>query len=190
MTFDEMVAGVVSLTGRPDKTVDIGRLINKAINFCCVEGNFARDVEEQAITVPVSSLLHSIPVADLTRFRKVAYMRPVNSNKLIQFAQVQDLFVNNKQRCDVYYVAGADIKVHVGTATTQLLVGYFQYPPILSGSNKFWLTDVSPYMIIDHAASSLFASVGEKEEAGRLFQLFSVAYDSARKDLRYGSDFG
>lgn len=191
MNFTQAVAEVSRLTKRPDLILDIRRAVNAAINFCCVEGNFARDLEEAAFAIDSTLYAQSLPLSGFTRWRKFAYIRPSNRKCFIEHLEASKIFAGGKESCDVYYVAGASVQFKLSTLSSELLIGYFQYPPELSdASSTFWLLEVSPFMIIDKAAAEIFSQIGNTTEATKHDQAFAIAFTSAVRDYKYGSNYG
>jgi hypothetical protein len=190
MNFTEIVDEVVRITARPDKRIDAGRAVNKAINFFCIEGNFQRDFDELLLPTNSTDYAFSISLADLPRFRKIHYISPVNSRCMLTRADPARIFSKGEKEQDVFYVAGEEIKVSVCHPTTHLKIGYYKFPPILSGVQTFWLSDISPFMIIDWAASDVFNNIGNPTEARKHETNAAMAFTSAQRDYKYGSNYG
>ena len=192
MNFTEVVAEVVSITKRPDKIADIRREVNKAINFCCLETNFANDFFEQELAVDSNSYNLTIDLLnDLTRFRKFIYIRPVDRTAMLCHINPAQAFKGGKERKDSYYVASSTAVIRLSAPTSSLIIGYMQYPPVLTDdSPDFWLLAISPYMVIDLAAAMVFKNIGNNEEYTTHYQQFTAAYASACRDYRLGQNYG
>lgn len=189
MNFTEAVNEVIAITKRPDKIGAIQREVNAAINFFCLEADFARDRTEQTIAISAASYAGNIAMSDLTRFRKVDCLRYADRNKFLSLLDPKYIFT--KEGCeitDVYYIAGSQINYKLANLSSSLLIAYYSFPPILAGTETFWLLDVSPYMVIDRVASKIFANIGDDASA-RTHAAFSLeAYTSAKRDYKYGSN--
>jgi hypothetical protein len=190
MNFNEVVTEVLRVAQRPDRILDARRAVNSAINFFCVEGNFARDLTEDSFDVSPTDYIHSIELSEFARFRKFRYIKPGNSNCVLENISPTEAFNMGRQRHNVYYVVGSEVKINLSGQTPNLLVGWFQYPPVLSGTQTFWLLEVSPYMVIDKACALLLHNLGDTTSAARHEQQATVAFISAQRDYKYGVDIG
>lgn len=191
MNFTEVVVEVSRLTKRPDLLLDIRREVNAAVNFCCIEGNFARDFDENSFAVSSTLYAQSLPLSSFLRWRKFAYVRPSNRKKYIDPLGADKIFANNTEQSDAYYIAGDNVQFKLCALSSALLIGWFKFPPTLTDAlPTFWLLDISPYMIINKAAASIFSQVGNTTETSKHEALFAVAFTSAVRDYKYGTNYG
>jgi hypothetical protein len=191
MNFTEIVNEVSSITKRPDKVVDIRREVNKAINFFCVEGTFARDRDELLVTLDANLCAQSIPLNQFTRFRKVEAIIVPYRKKPLDPTDPTKLFT--KDGCDLrdaFYLAGDSINISLSQTSATCKVGYFKYPQIFTGTDTFWLMEVSPFMIIDRAASTIFFNIGDDASGKYHKGLADEAFVSAKRDYKYGVNYG
>ena len=191
MNFTEVVTEVARLTSRPDKILDIQREVNAAINFCSIESNFARDLEENSYAINAVNLAQSLPLSGFLRWRKFAYIKPPAVKYYLTQRDPMLVFQNGVEDRNVYYVVGDEVKFSLCSPSATLLIGHFKYPPTLTdASPNYWLLEVSPYMIIHKAAASLFASIGNNTEAASNNAIFSAMLLSAQRDYKYGANYG
>lgn len=190
MNYTEAVNEVLGIVKRPDKLVDVQRAVNAAINFCCIEGNFARDRQEQTVPLDATAYAQNIQLSLLTRFRKVDCMRPSNRKEYLRHLDPSKLFVKGCEELDVYYIAGDQINLKLKTLATEMLIAYFSYPPVLLGTQTFWLLDTVPYMIIDRAAAQVFNAIGDDKSEATHRGYFMQAFESAKADFKYGVNYG
>lgn len=189
MNFTDVVNQVISISKRPDKVLDIRRMVNGAINFCCVEADFARDLVEDSYSISSSLYSQSLPLSTFQRFRKFQYVRPSNRTCYINPLSADKVFQRGGtcDSIDKYYVAGDNFVFQLGTLADNLIIGYFAYPiELTDAAPDFWLLEIAPYMIIDKAAAKLFGSIGDEKSATYHEGEFRIAFDSAKKDLKYG----
>lgn len=186
MNFDAVVQEVLGIIKRPDKITDVKREVNAAINFCCNESEFARDLVE--VSYPIDNTLYTqnIALSEFPRFRKFFYIKPPTVRYYLEPITPNRIFENCKEAVNSYYVAGDDVVIKTSSLHATLLIGYYRYPSVLSGANTFWLLDASPYMIIDRAAAKVFANMGDDASAKKHEAFFNLAWLSARKDLASG----
>lgn len=187
MNFTEAVTEVVSITKRPDKQKDIEREVNKAINFYCIEANFARDRDEITLPLDANLFAQSVALSQFTRFRKVeALYLPYSKDPLTETDPAKIVSACGKDLLDVFYVGGDNLHIKQSQQAASVRVSYFKYSPVLTGTDTFWLLDVSPYMIIDKAASAIFFNIGD-DTSGRFHKVAAdEAYISAKRDYKYG----
>lgn len=191
MNFTQVVDAVVDITKRPDKRTAIEREVNSAINFCTIEGNFARDIIEDVYSIDPSQYAQSLPLTTFTRWRKFAYIKMPTAKHYIDPVDPSKLFEKNQERKDVYYVVGDGIKFRLCRLSSSLYIGHFTYPPVLTDANpNYWLLDVSPYMIIAKAAQAIFSEVGNSTEASAQGGIFATMFLSAQRDYKYGANYG
>lgn len=191
MNFTQAVAEVVSITARPDKLADIKRNVNSAINFCCIEGNFVRDLVEDSYVIDPGLTAQSLPLSDFLRWRKFAYIKAPASKHYVTNRDPSKIFESNKEAKDVYYVVGDEVKFSLCNVSPSLLIGHFTYPPTLTDlAPTHWLLEVSPYMIIHKAAAALFSDVGNTTETTKHEGLFATMFLSACRDYKYGANYG
>jgi hypothetical protein len=187
MNFTEVVNEVLSIVKRPDKINDIRREVNAAINFCCNETELARDLMESSIVISSSLYTQNLALSDFTRFRKFCYLKPPAVKWYLTPTTPAKVFDNCSEACNSYYIAGSDVVIKTAALYGSLLAGWYTYPPVLTDMvPTFWLLDASPYMIIDRAASKVFANIGDDASANKHMALFVPAWLSARRDLASG----
>jgi len=162
MNFNAVVAAVLDITKRPDKTADTERAVNAALSFFCLKDSFAQDLIEQTLAIDPSKFGDTISLASLTRFRRfkyikvtgvLGYLQPIGADKVFTGGSVM------QKNC--YYVAGTNLTYILPAQASSLEVGYYTYPSILSGNNTHWMLDMFPNIIINRAAANIFKSIGD-----------------------------
>jgi len=188
MDFTAVVNEVIAITKRPDKISDIRREVNKAVNFFCIGADFAFDLEEESYAISPAAYAGNIDLTTLTRFRKFAYIRPTDRKKYVAHLTPDKVFAQGKEAVDVYYIAGTQANFKVCHEVSSFYIGYFKYPAVLTDdAPDFWLLDLSPYMVIDKAAASIFRNIGDDASATRHDKEANLAYITARADYTYGA---
>lgn len=167
MIFSDVVSAVVSIVKRPDKVSDIERAINAAISDCTVKASFSYDLVETSIPIDPTLYGDTVTFNNLVtpvviRFRKFKYVKPTAVRRYLQQIAPEKLFTpSNIVQPDSYYVAGNNLTYTLRELSPTLEVGYYQYAPILSGSDTYWMLDMMPWAIIDLAAARVFRSIGD-----------------------------
>lgn len=170
MNFTELVSAVSAIVKRPDKQAQIENAINTAIARTLFKTEYTHDLVETSI--PLDDTLYTQTInlptlaAPLVRFRKWKYVKLTGVKGFLNPIDPQNVFVpGGVQQVNCYYMIGSDLTVIAGSLSTALEVGYYQYPPVLTGTNTFWLTDLCPYGIINRAAGEVFATIGDAKSA-------------------------
>lgn len=185
MNFTEAVAEVSNIVKRPDKMLDMRREVNAAVNFFSSDANFKRDVLE--VLVPLIATQHSqnIPFTLLPRFRKVQYIKRAGTLEYLTELDARQI-TTAKCSLDKYYIAGSGLKINMSKTASFLDLGYYQYPDLLTDiAPAHWILDVSPYMVIDRAASAVFKAIGDDSSSKSLSVASSTAYLAFRTDTAY-----
>jgi len=165
MNFTEAVAAVNLATKRPDKTITAARKINAAISFYVLDNEFSRDFEEQLVSIDAAEWTQAFALSTLTRFRKFKYIKVAGTKKFLTVLPDSELFKECTTR-GRYYIAGSNVNLYMPVQAASLDVGYYQYPPVLTGTavlNTHWMLDVAPYMIVDWAAAEIFKELGDEK---------------------------
>lgn len=190
MNFSEVVAEVIRITKRPDKTADIGIAINKALTYCTLKGSFDRDTVEASL--PVTDPLAyggTLDISTFTRFRRFTYIKPTAKKYYLQPLAADKIFTpKNNMQPNKYYIVGQTLTYTLSELTTVLEVGYLTYPLTVDASvnTTHWMMDMMPYAIIDLAAAYVFAGIGDDASANK-HQVFGMEqYLTLRKDLSQG----
>lgn len=188
MNFTEAVKEVLAIVKRPDKIGDIRREVNSALNWCCIETEFARDLIEATVPVDPNVYVQSLALDMFTRFRKFEYLKAPTAKCTLASIAPNAVFTNGREAINSYYIAGNSVVLKTASLQNSMQAGWFAYPPTLTDTNpNYWLLETSPYMIIDRAASKVLTNIGDDASASRHMNQFTVAYLSARRDLAYGT---
>lgn len=190
MNFTDAVNEVVGIIKRPDKISDVRREINAALTVFCLDNDFPRDFMEQKIDLDPQEYTQSFSIDTLVRFRKFKYLRRGPKAYLTVLSE-NEIFNKNVEQStifkDRYYIAGDTINIALGFLASSIDVGYFMYPPFLTGTitaNTYWMLDMAPYMVIDKAAASLFRVIGDETSMKTHLMSMNEAYSTFRKDQR------
>lgn len=162
MNFTEAVAEVVVATKRPDKTAVVRRKINAAISFFCGDCDFQRDFAERSVAIAANDYTQTIALSEFSRLRKFKYIKRGGTKQFLKQLGDGELF-KDCQNADRYYVIGDNVNIYTRVLASTLDVGWYKYPPILVGTDTFWLLDVMPFMIIDWAAAEIFKEIGDEK---------------------------
>ena len=189
MNFTDMVAEVQGLVKRPDKTAAIGSAINSALSQYIFRTEFTQDLVET--TIPIDSEEYSqtidLPALSpaLVRFRKWKYVKVYGYRGYLQHVDPKNIFVpGGSVQTDSFYMIGSKLNILLSSLASQLSVGYYQYAPVLSGSNEFWLTDLSPYCVINRAAGEIFNAIGDPKSGSFYLALAEQLYTTLANDCR------
>lgn len=186
MNFPEVLAEVLRITVRPDKSVEAALAINKAITYMTLKGEFPQDMVEGSLAIDPTLYGDTVDISALARFRKFSYLKPTAVQYYLTKLDPDKIFTpKNKTQPNVYYTAGQNLTYTLSALTSSLEYGYFAYPPILdSTTNKtHWMLTSIPYAVIDLAASLVFAGIGDDASARKHEISGMDMYRTFRSDL-------
>lgn len=188
MLFNELVGHVVEITARPDKLAVIRRAVNSVARLTCGAHDFARDLNELILPVSSSEYIQSIGLSELPSFRKISYIRPVDSRCLLEaLTSPLQAIEGGRNRTNCFYVAGQNLVVSLRSLTPELRVGYYAYPPVfVDDSSSHWLLDSAPYLLIEGAAARVFRNIGDEESARQHEADYRIQLDTLLNDSLYG----
>jgi hypothetical protein len=159
--------------------------------------SISRDRDEQLITLDGTVYAQSIALTEFPRFRKVEAIILPYRIKPLDHASPDKLFTKgafSNGVCnlkDAYYVAGDNLHISQSQLASSARISYFKYPPILTDdSPTFWLLEVSPWMVINKAASDIFFDIGDETSGRTKKALADEAFTSAKRDYKYSSNYG
>lgn len=189
MTFDETVNAVLDLIKRPDKLVPARLAVNSQIKRAVLKANFSHDLVEGSIPIDGSLYNQTIDLTQLavplTRFRKWKYLKLPGVYGYLTPSDTQNIFIpGGSMQSDVYYMVGTKLTIITSSIADSLLVGYYQYPPALSGVQMHWLLDICPEIVINRAAADLFNAMGDQSSSKYYLAMGEDLYNILVNDLR------
>lgn len=181
MNLAELIAEVVTLSGRPDAaTTDIPLHVRAAILKMHQSDFYAKDLAEQEISFASSANIHQFDTSNLPRYRNIKYLRQWDPTGIDPFTNLPSgragqLFTildpeaildrYALERTDILYVAGTTVNVRALTAFRYALCGWYQNPVITADGFSSWIAEQVPYAIVFEAASAYFKSIGYDEQS-------------------------
>lgn len=194
MTFDEMVAEVVSITKRPDLVERIKSNIRAATLKAHQSDFYFKDMFEIAVQFENPFYLQSfIPTEVAPRFRMAKYIRlwnytegtdpnsggPGDFLENIQIENSKDSYGYIKT--NVFYMAGQALQIRGTGPLNKILFGCYQHPLITPESSySSWIAAEMPYVIIYEAARVTFKSISYTEQANEYSQLVGELYSELK----------
>lgn len=164
MNFTDICSNIVLLTKRPDKLASIRKEVNAAVLMFSKEKDYPRDMEEQPFTLPIPGYATAVPLSDLVRFRKIAYIRI--SNTLHYATKLDGMPSKQCDMRDKWYYSGTTLKVSLSAHANSLDIGYFQYPPVLTdAAPDYWMLDGNWETIQEQALSVIWNDIGDAQAA-------------------------
>ena len=175
MNLAELTEAVYDLTKRPDLVSHALLAIQKAtLRAHTFRGEFFyKDLFEFTIDFQSLSYLHQFEYKTLVpRWRAAKYLRKLDMSStpaiagkiftLIHPEAVLDPY--QKDRNDVYYIAGLIAQVRSSTEFRYALAACYRYPDITEAGFSSWISEEHPFAIVYNAAAKIFNSVGKKDE--------------------------
>ena len=172
-TFNEVYNNIIAITGRTDLQSFIEGRINSAINLLSASGKFKDDLIEIDQTVDGTKYIQSITLPP--RFRSVAYIdypTPDQCDKPIEYLELSSLGHRDARfKSNVYYVSGNLLHVKHDKLTPNFLIGYYEYPAVLSGTQTNWILTRFPALVEEIVIGQVRIITGALEGASYTNQL-------------------
>lgn len=189
MNFTEAQGAVLGLIKRPDKAAAVGVAINAILSRNVLKTEFTQDLVEATIPLDSNEYSQTIDlttlVDPLTRFRKWKYVKLPGVLGYLKPIDPLNVFVpGGFTQTDCYYMMGSKLTVISSSLASSLLVGYYQYAPVLSGSNEHWLLTLCPYCVIYQATGEVLISMGDTSTGKTYLAMGQQMYEVAANDFR------
>lgn len=195
MTFDEIVAEVVSITKRPDLIERIKSNVRAATLKAHHSDFYYKDLYEVPVQfAEVFILQNFIPTDVAPRFRKTKYIRRWQGGNAGHFGNFfTHIAIENSldgygcTKDEVFYMAGQALQMRGRTPIDKVLFGCYLHPTVTpAASYSSWIAELMPYVIIYEAARVTFKSFSFTEAANEYSSL--VAEQFAELKLSYVDD--
>lgn len=171
MNFTEIVNAVIRDVKRPDKIQDARLHVNAALLYYSTEYDYEQDLIEQTLTISPAGYTLEVPIGDLTRFRKVDYLKYAGLRKYVGKLESR-ILTADCQLQDKWYVAGSSIKINLGTSASALDFSYYAFPPTLTdASPDHWMLNGNWSAIFNKARSALYVNIGDTQSASSALAL-------------------
>lgn len=192
MDFNTLVNEVIAKVKRPDKASLARVQVNAAIQFFSQEHDYKRDLREFVWTpTPVaSSTEFIIPLADLERFRKIAYIKLAGTRHYLEELEAlkltKDCEINDK-----WYIAGDSINAKSSLAASALDIGYYRLPPYLTDNTiPYWMISSNWMAILERASAMVFNDIGDTQSYQAALRASNEYYAIFKGDYIRGSSHG
>lgn len=165
MNFTAIVNEILRMTKRPEKINDIRRAVNAAILYYSTESDYRRDLVETTITITPAGFERILDLNELTRFRKVSYIKYAGTKVYID--EVESLrLTKNCELLDKWYLSGDSINIRLRASASSLDFAYYRYPEYKTDLlPNYWMLDGNWAAIIEKAAASIFNDIGDSGSA-------------------------
>lgn len=192
MDFETLVNEVVAKVKRPDKLALARVQVNAAIRYFSQEHDYRRDLVELVWT-PTGGGSHYefiVPISDMARFRKIAYIKL--AGKVHYIEELSSLKITKD--CDLrdkWYIAGDNINIKSSAEATALDIGYYRYPQYLVDNTvSYWMIEGNWMAILERAASFVFNDIGDAQAAQLALRASNEYASIFKADTIRGSQHG
>lgn len=173
MTYAEILAAVVALTGREDDPASTETMIQAATLRMHQSDFYERDLSEALVNLGAASFAASFDVTTtFARYRKVKYLRKYDlptttKGKLLTRLDPTSLFdAYGLEKTDVWYEAGNNAVFRSSTTLQYLYCGWYSSPIISPVANyASWIADTVPHAVIFDACSLIFQQYGQQDQS-------------------------
>ncbi len=177
--FDDTLAEVYTLTGRPDLVAETKIALRQATLAAHLSEVFPRDRVEIPLTLTSAQIFQLDIPTYFPNWRSFAYIRPYDlttgsfSDIIIgpdQFIAPDGIFDEYLiEKVNVAYVAGNNLNIRLSAAYGGLVVGYYQRPVLTpDAAYESWIAREHPAVVILDAAKRVLDIIGYQEAAARL----------------------
>lgn len=185
MTFEELVAEVITITKRPDLQDRINSAIRAATLKVHQRDYYFRDIKETGLAFASPAYLQSFSPKDIyANYRKIKYLRfhsgtegdaPGKFYEYIQIGNSNNEFGEIKSDC--FYSAGDLIQVRSSVPLQYALFGCYVHPIVTPAlAYRSWIADEYPWTIIYEAARIVFRGIGFEEQSSGMDKLGQEQY--------------
>lgn len=164
MNFSEVVAEVLRITKRPDKTLDIRREVNAALLKYCTDYEYPRNLVELLLPIDPAEYAQAIPLTSLPYYRSMKYIRRSGTRFYLSALPLSEMTKPNCNYADKFYIAGDSLNINMTALAANLDIGYNRFPPTLTDSSpEHWMLEGNWFAIMSHAAAKVFADIGDEQ---------------------------
>jgi len=173
--FGQLCKDVMTKTNRPDLVDDIQLAVRQATTKYHLSEFWKRDIVEKSMIFDAVSTQFQLGTENLERFRKLAYIIPLDNDGVTPIAGVKITEITpdnifdqfNAKRVNVFYLAGSNLNIRTKVGYIGFLMGWYQYPLVFPTNYKSWIADIYPPIIVDEATGQTFLSLGQVDEANK-----------------------
>ena len=170
--FDDLLAGVYSLTARPDLVAETQLAIRQATLAYHLKDLFSRDMVTGSLA-PSLDVKHTFDFnTTFPRCRQFSYLRSgaLFYEILRDPRELFDPYLN--QRTQIAYVAGSNLVVLSRAAVSAFDFAYIAAPVVWpAASYDSWIAELYPEAIHVAAQAILYRGIGRVEEANALTKI-------------------
>ena len=172
MNFPELVDAVAIKTGRPDQQDAIRLALREATLWAHLFDLWRRDVVEIPINYDPAVFTGQLLLDTyLPGLRKVCYWRKYDPltqavGEYLKQVDPDNLYDQFKtKKTNVYYLAGRVVNWFSSSSDAGHIIAYWKLPNIDVDNYTSWIATSNPFLLINHAAATIFASIGQQDEA-------------------------
>jgi hypothetical protein len=174
-TLSELCADVFTLTNRPDLVSETQLALRHATQKMHLLDFWSRDRAERQLSFATAAMNFSASIpSNFENWRKFAYVRPFDPDTLTP----KDRYINeiapdklfdefNRNKTDVYYVAGTLLNMKTRDSESAFLFGWYKYPNTTVAGYASWIADMYPAIIVEEAAGRILHVIGMVEEGNK-----------------------
>lgn len=192
MLFGQAVENIYSRIKRPDKALECGDAINRAIGLFTTSTWFTDLVE---LTAPLESdeYIQSLDISTTpyARFRKIKYIRPTNYRQFLSWMDPSRIWAHGCENVNVWYRAGNRIQFKLSTKNSTAELGYYQYPAVLEDdADENWMLDQIWPAVQAYALAEMFADIGQDQDAANYGRRWPILLQAYHRDIGDAVSYG
>lgn len=180
--YDSILQAVYALTARPDLVNETALAIRKATMKAHCADFWKNDLTERVVAVtPLiaadTSFRYNFDLTDRVQYplyRKMNYIKEYNATPPGQELQFKEkdadslLDSYSLEGINQWYQAGMQVSLRVNKSLSNVKIGYWKYPNVISTAYDSWIAQQAPDIIVEEACAQIFKVIGKDSEHQRL----------------------
>jgi len=175
-TIQNIIDIVLADTKRPDRISQIQQYVKKAIKHAHQLTDFKQDrLDTTLVPSPIGDgLIGSVALP--SDFRKEKLIRPIAAGSFFTGVKLVEIPLDDLPKyeiagkaLDTYYITQGTLHYNSENVLDSIGFMYYAYPDLSTLSKTTWITNQYEEAITDLAKSWMYASIGDKENANKLF---------------------
>lgn len=182
MNYVELVEAVGNLTNHPEMVGEITTAIQASTLKLHQADYYTRDAVEKLLVLDQDGYVFQVDIpSNFVRYRAIRWMRKwdptgfdattqQNSGAAGEFLENVDpegiIDGYGYTKPNKWYVAGNNLNLRSNSTLRQLLISYYQMPKVAPVAQySSWIADTVPFAIIFDAASLIFQTIAQQDQA-------------------------
>jgi hypothetical protein len=167
MTLDELVSSVATITNRPELSAEMLIAVQRATLKMHTIDFFPKDIQILSFpSAPLTNIVVDLPkTARVRKVKAVVGQTPFGRSIQLRSIGFKDFVGFGGAKKDGFFVQGSRISIVSREPISNALVAYYEFPDTSRETYSSWIADLYPFAIIDDACASIYAQLGDLQQA-------------------------